>query len=64
MFFPFSDALWAAKDGKTINPNAVGHGVEKTLEYFRKRTPLGKAVLGSVAQRVALGALCPVGLVK
>jgi nucleotide-binding universal stress UspA family protein len=30
----------------------------------RKRTPLGKAVLGSVAQRVAMAALCPVVLVK
>jgi nucleotide-binding universal stress UspA family protein len=39
-------------------------GVDEIIVGARKRSPVGKALLGSVTQNVSLGANCPVVLVK
>lgn len=43
---------------------AEDEGVRLIVLGLRRRTPVGKLLMGSVAQRVILGAVCPVLTVK
>jgi nucleotide-binding universal stress UspA family protein len=46
---------WTVADELSASLNVIG---------LRRRTPVGKLLLGSVAQRILLGAGCPVLAVK
>jgi nucleotide-binding universal stress UspA family protein len=47
-----------------INETAEGVGADRVIVAGRNRSPTGKAVFGSTAQAVMLGAPCPVTFVR
>jgi nucleotide-binding universal stress UspA family protein len=45
---------------ETVLKTADDHGATLIVVGLRRRSPVGKALLGSTAQRIILGAHCPV----
>ena len=53
-----------ADDGTAVADLAEGLGIDLVVIGLRRRTPVGKLLMGSVAQRILLGAECAVLAVK